>query len=563
MSLNVRTQISLAVGAVSSVAVLLCAGVFYLLPPILNSSAGDKHDIFISLLGIIIGVVTAIIIGYFVSSRISQPLRALHQQVISIDDDNDINTADIRSGNEVVEISRHVQALTADLELQNRSVKHLAFHDPLTGLCNRARFQMEVEDGIIDAANRRLHCALIHIDLDNFKSVNDLKGHEYGDRILRAVGKLIRITVDQWPNTSKGSPPILARVGGDEFTLLLKGQFDEEAMRPILQSIIKKLSAPIEVDGVFTRLSCSIGTAFYPADTFASDSLIHYADLAMCASKAAGKNTYHFYHESMNNEQDTGDDILAQFDLALNRHELELVYQPIIDIKSGAIVGAESLLRWNHPERGPLMPEQFNAIVEKNDVALPTDLWVLKKTMETIREIHLDRQAPFYLNANLYSGHLGRLQIAQSLKQETPDYAHVFKHLRIEVNEGNLDDDEQHLHGSLAKFSDMGISVWLDDYCSGHHSLRNLTTLPIDGVKINQGFASNLNTSPCNSAMLKALIRICNHMNVGLITTGIENAADLQQLQKMECKEAQGYLFSKPINKEKLLQIINDNTLLI
>ena len=518
----------------------------------------------------ILGAILFILIGlgslifYQLTAKLISPIKRLTEQTKRLDKGMPAQKERILANNEIGELAQTIYEMAADLELQNRSVKYLAFHDSLTGLSNRVNFQMQLEDRIVDAANRRHQCAMIYLDLDDFKEINDTRGHEYGDRALRTIANRISAVLEECGKNKNLHAPLLARIGGDEFTILVSGKLQNDDISEVSEALLQRVSRPLEIDGDIFQLSGSIGIAFYPTDALSASALFNSADMAMYASKTAGKGTYRFFTESMNDNREQLGRMKTEFKAALeNPGELVLVYQPVVDLNSGRVIGAEALIRWNHPQRGQLDPDQFMPMVEQNEIALATDLWAIEQVTSFLTKADLSTRPEFRISANISASNLGREQFpaaVSKLIQKTPE---ISRYLQLEVTETYLHRDEDCAQRSLKQLKEIGLSIWLDDFCTGYSSLHHISIFPVDGVKIDQRFVQKIDRNENNQLLVAALVSMAESFDIELIAEGLERTDDLYQLQKLGCLYAQGFLFSRPVTEHELLEIVRDDRLLM
>lgn len=534
-------------------------------PQPLTASKPEPYKYFLlSTMASLLLALTAGIVAHQLSGRLTRPIKLLQKQAKMIETLQPPKEEQLGLGNEIGDLARTIYDMAADLELQNRSVKYLAFHDPLTGLTNRTSFQMQLEDNVVAAANARHQCAVIYIDLDDFKEINDLRGHDSGDRALRTVANRINACLQRQSPEYLASDPILSRIGGDEFTILLRGKLSEDGIVVIVEEILQSVAEPIEIEGELFQLSASIGVAIYPQDTFGAEALFNDADLAMYASKAAGKGTYRFFDESMNETRHEISHIKSEFKAALDSEaELSLLYQPVLDITTGDIIGAEALLRWNHPTKGPITPDDFISIVEHNEIALHADLWVIEKVVSLLKKLDLKENPEFRLAANISASNLIRKQFTSAVAKKLESVSDITNHIQLELTERYLHRDEKEANISLNSLKEMGVAIWLDDFCTGYSSLNHLNVFPVDGIKIDKQLVTNIQENTGARLLVSAMIKMSQSFNIELIAEGVETQEDFVKLRELGCRYAQGYLFSKPVSEEQFLEMLETKKRLI
>lgn len=461
---------------------------------------------------------------------------------------------------EIGELAKSIYTMAADLELQNRSVKYLAFHDPLTGIANRSSFQMDLEDQIVRAAERKSSCALMFIDIDDFKDVNDSKGHDLGDRTLKTLADRISDAVHGFYENTEHHPSI-ARIGGDEFTTILPGNKNEQELREVAEKILESIAKPIVLEEDMHQLSASIGISRYPRDGVSASMILNAADTAMYNSKFAGKGTYRFFEHSMSQQEHNQQKIKIDFKQAISRSdELELLYQPIANITTGAIYGGEALMRWNHPTLGQLEPSQFISVVENNEIALAADLWVIESTLALLESMDLSRKPNFVVSANISASNLVREQFPEAVARLLEQSPVNPKHLQLEITETYLHRDEEKALESLKALRSLGVKLWLDDFCTGYSSLKHLHMFPANGIKIDRQFVINLNNSNEDRLLVSAMISLANSFNIGIVAEGIDNQTDRELLMALECELGQGDLFSKPLPAPDFIELVKEDS---
>lgn len=507
-------------------------------------------------------MVFAAIAAWLTAERLVRPISLLKKQAEHMGSGNLHVDNRIEREDELGDLAKSIYTMAADLELQNRSVKYLAFHDPLTGIANRSSFQMDLEDQIVRAAEQGDFCALLFIDVDDFKSINDAAGHDHGDRALKLIADRISEAVNESFEPGELQPSI-ARIGGDEFTVLVPGNRSEAQLRHIVERILEILSRPLMVEGDLHQVSGSIGISLYPRDGDTASSLLNAADRAMYHSKFAGKGTYRFYDASMTSEDQSSHRIKTEFKAALsNPNELELLYQPIVNIKTGEIYGGEALMRWHHPKLGTIEPGQFISVVEHNEIALAADLWVIESTLDFLETINLSQHPNFVVSANISASNLVREQFPEAVSRLLEQSPVNPKHLQLEITETYLHRDEEKAMQSLNAIQSEGVKLWLDDFCTGYSSLKHLHMFPTNGIKIDRQFVINLNKRKEDRLLVSSMVSLADSFNIGIVAEGIDNQADRELLLSLGCPLGQGELFSKPIIAEKFLKLVTTKTLL-
>ena len=424
-------------------------------------------------------------------------------------------------------------------KLIEEKIEFLAYHDPLTGLPNRLLLQDRMQQAMAHADRTQTRLALVFMDLDNFKHINDSLGHATGDALLKEtasrVGQCIRNT------------DTLSRQGGDEFVLLLADLPDPDSALPVLAKISAHLQDSFVIDGNELSTSASMGVVIYPDDGADFETLSKKADTAMYKAKEAGRNTYRFFDEAMNIE--AVDHLVMRNGLrrALDEGEFVLHYQPQIDLASGAVTGAEALLRWQHPEQGLVLPARFIPIAEDSGLIVPIGEWVIH---EACRQAMAWRAAG--LPALVVAVNLSAVQIRRGSVEHTVRHALQQSGLdpallELELTETILIQNVEQVLASVKRLKQLGIKLSIDDFGTGYSSLSYLKRFDIDKLKIDQSFIRDLAIDPDDAAIVRAIIQMAHSLNLKTLAEGVENAAMLQHLRSFGCDEAQGFLFSHPM----------------
>lgn len=536
-----------------------------------NSALGDAEASIIEAsnarhrinLGVAISTLILLMLAsYYIAGRVSEallePIQKLRDQAITLGKGTgDQNLVKLDREDEIGDLAKAVYSLAGDLEMQNQSVKFLAFHDPLTGLLNRTGFQTKMGESL-EALNRdQLSGALLFIDVDDFKEVNDSLGHDAGDRAIRAISDRLRKTISGL--NSAANLRHLARIGGDEFVVFVAPMRNPAEVSVLAEDILASLSSPVIVERERIHTSASIGIANYPEDGETPSTLLNNADAAMYTSKNLGKGTYRFYEVEMNNSLLRSSTIKIEFQKALrSEDELELLFQPIIELPTGRLSAAEALIRWNHPRLGYLSPKQFIAIVEHNEVALPTDLWVLNKSLNLIEDLCVADMQDISISVNVSASNLVRKQFPEAVRKLTKNRESLASRIKLEITETFLHSDDDQVLRTIKKLRFMGFQIWLDDFGTGFSSLRHLKDFPIDGIKIDQTFISNITECDNDRNMVSALMALAEAFSAEVVAEGIDRKDSLEILRKWGVKYGQGMIIGEPVSPLRLVQLLGE-----
>jgi diguanylate cyclase len=416
--------------------------------------------------------------------------------------------------------------------------------DPLTGLMTRTTFETRLTDAVVRCDAGRTRMALLFVDLDGFKPVNDSYGHACGDQVLRQVGQRLRATV------SKGRD-MVARVGGDEFLMLMVVDGSRETSAKRADEVVQAVSRPYEVDGREVRISCSIGIALYP-DQVSGGKLIARADAAMYAAKRAGGAGYAFFAPEMEDDARDRFDLLRDLREALQRNELELFYQPKIDAKSGKVTAAEALLRWRHPTRGMVGPATFIPIAERHGLMRELGDWVIEDACRQAR-VWRDKGLRMRVAINLSAMQMRQEDIVARIEGALLRHRVDPAQLTCEITESVAMEDTRATQETFRELGAAGIHLSIDDFGTGYSSLAYLRKLPAEELKIDRSFITDIEHSADARAVVDAVVKLAHALGLNVVAEGVENERQRDILADLGCDELQGFLFAKPMSARALL----------
>ena len=445
----------------------------------------------------------------------------------------------------VVMIARQV-VLLLESERRARVMAHRAAFDGLTGLWNRERFRDELDQSL---AGRSAGAAVLFVDLDDFKDVNDSYGHSAGDELLRAVGSVLAEC------TREGDAA--ARLGGDEFAILLGNR----AQTAEVVGVAERVAAAVRHEVVAPNggaVTLSIGIAQQVHDSTA-ETLLRDADLAMYAAKRNGKSRYELYEPQMHAGVLERLDLNRQLEHALERQELRLFYQPKFDLVSGAVVGAEALLRWEHPERGFVRPLEFVPAAEASGLIVPIGTWVLEAACRFVTRLRSEELVPrdFDLSVNVAPRQLQEERFVDGVARALTSSGLPSHNLVVELTESSLIDDE-HARERLVDLKGLGVRIAVDDFGTGYSSLSYLHRFPVDILKIDRSFVSEVDRGMERQAMAKAIIVLADALHLTTVAEGIERESQAEQLRALGCQRGQGYLLAEPMSENDLIRFLAD-----
>jgi len=440
--------------------------------------------------------------------------------------------------------------ITDTIKNQER-VYYLAYHDVLTGLPNRTLFRDRLEQAVRKAERSGEQVALLFIDLDRFKHVNDSLGHQAGDELLCEVAERITRCIRQGDT--------VARLGGDEFTVIAEGLEDPDKAAVIAENLIQAVTEPIVLRGQQVYVSASIGIALYPTDASNVDGLLRAADTAMYRAKEEGRNNYQFHTPDMTAK--AFERVLMESALrhALERDEFHLCYQPRIDLKAGKVVCLETLLRWRHPQKGLIMPAQFIPVLEETGLIIPITEWIVHRVCDQIEAWQREGVPMCRISINLSAIHF-RSQRLLNFVREVLDARGVDPALlELEITESMLMEDTEASAAALASLREMGLHITVDDFGTGFSSLAYLKRLPLSCLKIDRSFVRDLPEDNDDRAIVEAIVSLAHSLGLRVTAEGVENSAQLRLLQELACDEIQGTLCSPPMEAEAIPAWLNEH----
>ncbi len=500
---------------------------------------------------LVIVVLSALFYG-LLSVFVLRPLTQLRRGADDIGDGLSVDI-EIRRDDELGELAsafRDMNVKLADsmqeLRLSQAHVEQMAYQDELTGLPNRRRFVELVQESIAAAAIERAKLAVLFLDLDGFKRLNDTEGHVAGDRLLRAVGERLRRCADISTN-EKARPCHVARLGGDEFIMLLGGISTAQEGSDMAQDILDALACPFEFEGRDQYIGCSIGIAMYPEHADNVDDLIKGADMAMYEIKHQLKGTWRFFNDTMRST--IASRLILEADLRQafdSGDQLELYYQPQYKTGDCTLSGLEVLLRWNHPERGMVPPDQFIGIAEDNGLIGPIGEWVLKEACRQWRSWQTMNLSPGRLAVNVSQRQFAISDILSIVNEVLETHAIDADSLELEITESCMMEAPGDVIGTLHRLRQRGVHVAMDDFGTGYSSLSLITTLPIDTLKIDRCFIAGIQPDSPNEKIVSAIMLLAKNLDLTVIAEGVETADEMYYLRSIGCDVVQGFHLGRP-----------------
>lgn len=440
-----------------------------------------------------------------------------------------------------------------ELRDKESRLAHIAHHDSLTGLPNRLLFLDRLDQAIRLAKRSQEKLAVFFIDLDRFKSINDSLGHQVGDLLLKSFSERLKSVVRQHDT--------IARLGGDEFTVILESVDDPADAAKVADKILETLKQPFHADEYQFYVTSSIGISFFPDDADTADELLKNADAAMYKSKDEGRNTYHFYKEEMTEKAFERVVLEASLREALEQDQLVVYYQPQIDLLTGKLVGAEALVRWQHPERGLLQPGAFLPTAEETGLIDEIDSWVFHRVCNQVAEWEAAglKLEGMRFAVNLSGRQLRHMNLPETYKKITEEAGCSTKYLELEISEGFVMHQPEASMKVMERLKTLGFELSIDDFGTGYSSLSYLKRLPLSKLKIDRSFVEDIVIDPNDEAISRSVIALGHSMNLKIVAEGIENEEQRSFLQNEGCDMGQGYLFSKPVLPQELVVAITSS----
>ena len=419
------------------------------------------------------------------------------------------------------------------------SLQHLATHDALTGLPNRTYLNEELPRLIDEAARRGDSLSILYIDCDNFKNINDSRGHSIGDDYLRSVARRLRDSI--------ASPDLVVRMGGDEFLVVTRHYGLEPDSAAIAERVAAALKKPVRLGEATYSATTSIGMSVYPRDATTMSELLRSADIALYEAKARGRDNVQMFDAAMNKRVHTRLALEQDLRSAVNRDAIEIQLQPIVDIRSGRLVSFEALARWNDPRHGSVPPLAFIEVAEASDLIVELGECVFRNVARQIAAWQRAGLKPVPVAVNVSAKQLKRSNLPERIVAIAHEFDIAPHQLEVELTESvAMQDSEQHVT-KLHALRDLGVRVSVDDFGTGYSSLAYLRNLPIDYLKIDRTFVRDMNVDRNDAAIVRAIISMAQSLHLGTVAEGIETREHASQLLALGCSTGQGYFFSKPM----------------
>lgn len=488
------------------------------------------------------GLIVLLIGGILIARTVTKPVRILAEGAEKIQKGDYRHSVTVKQRDELGKLASAFNHMTSAIAQREEQIKYQAYHDNLTGLPNRAFLHNYLHDTIISAKDKNKFLVLVMLDIDRFKDINAVLGHNTGDLILQKVGPLLNSLLDR--------SAIVVRMGGDEFALLLTEENSVNSAIDVTQSILKGFESPFWVNENPIQIEASFGIAAYPEHGEDADTLIKHADVAMYLAKGS-TNGFSVYSPGLDQYNLRQLTLLGELRHAIEKEELILYYQPKVDINAGHITGVEALLRWEHPQHGFMPPDDFIPLLEKTALIKPLTLWTLNTALSQCSRFH-QMSLRIGMAVNVSARMLQDQQLAGYIAKLIDNLNLSPDLLTLEITESAIMAEPEHTFATIMQFDSLGLRLSIDDFGTGYSSLSYLQKLPVDELKIDKSFVKHMDTNDNDAKIVRSIIELAHNLGVKVIAEGVETRQTLDILKSINCDLAQGYLMSKPLPVDEL-----------
>jgi len=445
----------------------------------------------------------------------------------------------------LVEIEGIVRDVTDQYKMQHK-ISNMLYYDALTGISNRLHLEVLMEKLLLETYRRKSRFAVLFIDLDYFKHINDTLGHDVGDSLLQTIAETVGKTLE--------TGDIFARIGGDEFVIVLRDLNDEELVMR-LQRIMDLISQPWKVNEYALQISASIGVARYPEDGKSIVDLMKNADIAMYRAKASGRNTFTFFEETFNQTIHMEMNLIQDMSSAIDKGEFLFHFQPKVRLSNNEVIAAEALIRWMHPELGLIYPNKFIDLAENTGLILKLGRWVIEEACRSIAWFNLlNAHKKLNLSINISIRQFQHEDLYQVLKDAIEKYHVDASQLSIEITESIMMENNLDMIHKLNQIKSLNVGISLDDFGTGYSTLSYLDKLSVDELKIDKAFIDAIPKDGHANILLDTIIAMGKTLNMTVVAEGVEHEYQRAYLEKKECDIYQGFLFSKPVSKQECIR---------
>ena len=491
------------------------------------------------------------VVAHSMANGLTRPIRKIARLAAQISEGRYPEPLALARDDEIGDLADAFDEMSGSLRDTADTLHHMAYHDSLTGLPNRTRFLELLEKALGERVRDGRSGAVMFIDLDHFKRINDTLGHRAGDELLSEVAARLSAILDEG-----GAENRLARLGGDEFTALLPCIEDRKDSSETARRMLETLTRPFTLAGRSVTVGASIGLSVFPADGRDPVALLKSADLALYRSKETGRNTYHYFVEAMHDQAMAGLEREEELLRALENDEFELHYQPQVGAGGTRIVGAEALLRWRHPERGLIAPAEFIAAAEQSGLIVALGRRVLQLACRDAASWHGAGFDALHVSVNVSTIQLGKRAFVGEVAEALSSASLPARALHVELTESSLVHDEPAAEQLMEQLSGIGVEVWMDDFGTGYASLSHLRRFPFRGIKIDRSFVRDIADDPGDRAIVIAAIAMAGSLGIHVMAEGVETEHQRVILEQAGCTRMQGFLFGRPLSSEAFLQVL-------
>ena len=497
------------------------------------------HEIFIPAAIGLGFVLSAAIVGWCMSARIARPLVALKEAVVAVARGDFNASVHATSNDEIGVLCDAFNQMAVDLKSKQDRLAHVAHHDTLTQLPNCVLIYDRLQQALARARRRGLKAAVIFLDLDRFKAINDTLGHAAGDQALRRLSERLL--------TCLRADDTVGRLGGDEFAFVLPDLADGQDCSRFAEALLQTLALPIRIDQHETVITGSLGVAVFPSDGDDAGTLLKNAGAAMGRAKELGRNNVQFYAPEMHEQAVENLQLEADLRQALAREEFVLRFQAKVSLESGEISGFEALIRWQRPDETLVPPAQFIPLLEQTGLIVPVGEWVIRAACRQIRAWRDEGIKLLPVAINLSARQFQRQDVCGTVKRALAEFEIEPRLLEIEITETTAMEHSEDMVATLRDLKALGVRIAIDDFGTGYSSLSYLKRFPVDSIKIDRSFIGQVADNPDDAAIAKAIIMMAHSLQLTVTAEGVETAAQLAFLVSNSCNEVQGYYFSRPL----------------
>ena len=504
-------------------------------------------------------VITVLLIVFGLRVLFLTPIATLNQAVRAFGQGNFIVPIGLQRHDEIGTLAESFRRMAKNLQRSNEQIRHVAYHDSLTGLPNRHMFREYLADVLNDSIRSKQRLALLYLDVDNFKQVNDTLGHHVGDKLLKEIAKrlthCLRYETGRVDAAPEAAVDMVARLGGDEFIVLLPHLYESQDADIVAQRILTAMAGTFTLDARDFHVTSSIGIAYYPENGSDADLLIKHADIAMYHAKNNGKNNRQFFTEALRHATDTRYQLEHDLRRALEQNQFVLHYQPQVELASGQIRSVEALVRWCHPQRGFVLPDEFIPLAEETGLILPLGRWIIEQACRQAREWQDAGIDGVRLYVNISNVQLNREPVWELLAQSMQRFGIAGTRIGVEFTETSMLTAPGHGVELIRRLREHGIAVSLDDFGTGYSSLNNLRRFALDSLKIDRSFVFDVHQSAGSAAIVTAIIALAKSFNLAVIAEGVENTQQLTHLAALGCDGVQGNLFGEALCADDITEL--------